>query len=92
MMTPATNLAIQTRVIAHADHLVATYGGFSYLGPLLGVQTLTFYSDAAGFRRDHLELAQRMFRDVAGASFMALRTSELGLFDTLLPPAAVVPG
>jgi hypothetical protein len=30
-------------VIAAAQGLVATYGGFSYLGPFLGVPALTFY-------------------------------------------------
>jgi hypothetical protein len=93
LMTPATNLDVQTRVIAHADHLVATYGGFSYVGPLVGVRTLTFYSDAAGFRPDHLEVAQRMFREIGDASFMTLRTSDLGVLETLLPPTpAPVPG
>ena len=42
-LRPEDNLAVQTRIIAGARGLVATYGGFSYLGPLLGVPTLTFY-------------------------------------------------
>ena len=43
LLRPADNLAVQTRIIAGARGLVATYGGFSYLGPFLGVPTLTFY-------------------------------------------------
>ena len=43
LLRPADNLAYQTRVIAAAQGLVATYGGFSYLGPFLGVPALTFY-------------------------------------------------
>jgi hypothetical protein len=43
LLRPADNLAFQTRVIAAAQGLVATYGGFSYLGPFLGVPALTFY-------------------------------------------------
>ena len=43
LLRPADNLAVQTRLIAGARGLVATYGGFSYLGPLLGVPALTFY-------------------------------------------------
>ena len=42
LLRPEDNLAVQTRVIAAARGLVATYGGFSYLGPFLGVPTLTF--------------------------------------------------
>ncbi len=43
LLRPEDNLAVQTRIIAAANGLVATYGGFSYLGPFLGVPTLTFY-------------------------------------------------
>jgi hypothetical protein len=42
-LRPRDNLAVQTRLIAGARGLVATYGGFSYLGPLLGVPAVTFY-------------------------------------------------
>jgi hypothetical protein len=35
-----TNLAVQTAVVSRAAALVSTYGGFSYLGPYLGVPTL----------------------------------------------------
>jgi len=38
-LEPATNLADQTRIVAHAERLIAPYGGFSYLGPFLGVPT-----------------------------------------------------
>jgi hypothetical protein len=43
LLRPGDNLAVQTRIIAGARGLVATYGGFSYLGPFLGVPALTFY-------------------------------------------------
>jgi hypothetical protein len=43
LLRPEDNLAVQTRIIAAANGLVATYGGFSYLGPFLGVPALTFY-------------------------------------------------
>jgi hypothetical protein len=42
LLRPEDNLAVQTRIVAGARGLVATYGGFSYLGPFLGVPTLTF--------------------------------------------------
>jgi hypothetical protein len=43
LLRPEDNLAVQTRVIAASRGLVATYGGFSYLGPFLGIPALTFY-------------------------------------------------
>ena len=60
-MTPATNLDVQTRIIAGADAYVGTYGGFSYVAPLVGTHALTFYSHITGFRFDHLEVAKRVF-------------------------------
>jgi hypothetical protein len=44
-VTPQDNLAVQTAVVAGARALVSTYGGFSYLGPLLGVPTVAFHSN-----------------------------------------------
>ena len=60
-MTPTNNLTVQTSVIAGARALVCTYGGFAYLGPLLGVPTFSFFSDA-NFNPTHLEAAQRAGR------------------------------
>lgn len=42
LLRPEDNLAAQTRLIAGARALVATYGGFSYLGPFLGIPTATY--------------------------------------------------
>jgi hypothetical protein len=84
LMTPSNNLDVQTRVIAGADALITTYGGFSYLGPLLGIETLTFYSNPAGFRIDHLEVAQRTFRHIGAAPFVALKTDDVGMLEALL--------
>jgi hypothetical protein len=38
------NLAFQARVVGGARALVSTYGGFSYLGPSLGIPTVAFWS------------------------------------------------
>jgi hypothetical protein len=84
LMTPANNLDVQTRVIRGAEALVATYGGFSYIGPLLGVKTMTFYSHPAGFRIDHLEVAQRTFREVGAAPYLVLRTGDVAPLESLL--------
>ncbi len=60
-VTPATNLAFQTTVVAGAKAWAGTYGGFAYLAPFHGVPARALYSDAAGFSRRHLDLAQRVF-------------------------------
>jgi hypothetical protein len=69
LMTPETNLAVQTEVIRGAEAFVGTYGGFSYLAPLCGVNTLAFYSHASGFRFDHLEVAKRVFSALRCGTF-----------------------
>jgi hypothetical protein len=77
LMTPDTNLDVQTRVIAGAEAFVGTYGGFSYLAPLVGTDALAFYSHAKGFRWDHLELAKRVFNSVQAGSFVALDARDM---------------
>jgi len=77
VMSPRNNLDVQTHVIARSKAFVGTYGGFSYLAPLLGVNTVAFFSDGAGFRIDHLEIAKRVFTDLQSASFLALDVRDL---------------
>ena len=79
LMPPEQNLAVQTDVIRHADGFVGTYGGFSYLAPLCGVNTLAFYSHASGFRFDHLEVAKRVFASLRCGTFteIDLRAADL---------------
>ncbi|MEA2348581.1 MAG: hypothetical protein QOG62_2368 [Thermoleophilaceae bacterium] len=52
---PRTNLAVQTAAIAGAQALVGTYGGFSYLAPLLGVPSATVFSER-NFNPAHVEV------------------------------------
>jgi len=79
LMRPVDNLAVQTQVIRHAEAFVGTYGGFSYLAPLVGTGTVAFYSRATGFRFDHLEVAKRVFQGIGCAPFVELdvRASDL---------------
>jgi hypothetical protein len=72
LMTPENNLAIQSEVIRGARGFVGTYGGFSYLAPLCGTNTLAFYSHASGFRFDHLEVAKRVFSALRCGTFTEL--------------------
>jgi hypothetical protein len=95
LMTPRNNLDVQTRVIAGARAFVGTYGGFSYLAPLLGIDTLAFFSDGSGFRIDHLEIAKRVFTDLNAASFLPLDVRDvevirvgLGVGEGVMLPAA----
>jgi hypothetical protein len=78
-MTPENNLAVQTEVIRGARGFVGTYGGFSYLAPLCGTNTLAFYSHASGFRYDHLEVAKRVFSALRCGTFteVDLRATEV---------------
>ncbi|HEY3093404.1 MAG TPA: hypothetical protein VGJ52_09915 [Vicinamibacterales bacterium] len=72
LMTPASNLDVQTRIISAAEAYVGTYGGFSYVAPLSGTHALTFYSHITGFRFDHLEVAKRVFSGLRKGSFVEL--------------------
>lgn len=61
-VTPQDNLAVQTAVVARARALVATYGGFSYLGPMLGVPTLAVHT-REGFLPVHLHVMRAAYPD-----------------------------
>ncbi|MBI4263007.1 MAG: hypothetical protein HY657_01405 [Acidobacteria bacterium] len=77
LMRPEDNLAVQTEVIRHATAFVGTYGGFSYLAPLVGVDTVAFYSHPSRFRFDHLEVAKRVFAGLRCGAFVELDTRAL---------------
>jgi hypothetical protein len=68
---PARNLAVQTAALARAEAFVGTYGGLSYLPPLLGVPSLALYSDPRFFHQ-HLERAQRLFTNSGFGGFSAV--------------------
>jgi len=80
LMTPRTNLRVQSQVIARARAFVGTQGGLSYLAPLYGVQALSFYSQAHPSTARHLELARAVFGGMRPGSYVALDVSDL---DTL---------
>jgi hypothetical protein len=83
LMTARDNLAVQTRLIGRAKALFTTYGGFSYLGPFLGVPSLSFYSDE-NFNPAHLDVMRRALPDLRGPGFAALHRREFPLSDTAL--------
>ena len=72
LLRPEDNLAVQTRIVAGARGLVATYGGFSYLGPLLGVPTLGFL-EIEQTMPIHLEVIRRA---VPGADYEQVKAGD----------------
>ena len=77
LMRAEDNLDVQSAVIGGAEAFVGTYGGFSYLAPLLGVNTVAFYSHPSGFRFDHLDVARRVFSSLRLGSFVPLDLREI---------------
>jgi hypothetical protein len=61
-VTPQDNLAVQTALVAQARALVCTYGGFSYLGPMVGVPTWAIHTRDA-FLPVHLAVLRAAFPD-----------------------------
>jgi hypothetical protein len=82
---PAANLAVQTAVLGRSRAFVGTYGGLSYLGPLVGTPSVSVYSDGSRFRWHHLDLARRLFSGPGYGRFVALDTAELPLLGRVLP-------
>jgi hypothetical protein len=80
LMSPRSNLEIQSAVVARARAFVGTHGGLSYLAPLLGVKSLSFYSEMRPFTVRHLEVARRVFSGPPYGSYVALDVNDL---DTL---------
>jgi len=79
LMTPETNLEVQTRIICGARAFVGTYGGFSYLAPFYGVDTVAFFSHPTAFRLDHLEVSKRVFSSLRAGSFVPLDLRDVGV-------------
>ena len=92
LMSPRTNLAVQTEIVRRARALVATYGGFSYLGPFAGVPSVSFYSEA-NFAPMHLEVMRLAVEELARAGpragAVALDVRDARLLGLLAAPEAV---
>jgi hypothetical protein len=87
-VTPATNLAVQSAVIAGARAFIGTYGGYSYLAPLYGVSALAFYSKPT-FKQHHLYAAQRAFADIHAGPLVPINVANVGVVQLAL--GAMVP-
>jgi hypothetical protein len=84
LMSPRTNLDVQSHIIARARAFLGTHGGLSYLPPFYGVKSLSFYSDPAAFSPRHLELARRVFTRLQPGSYVALHIDDLATLRTTL--------
>jgi hypothetical protein len=84
LLTPERNLDVQTAVIAGAEAFVGSYGGFSYLAPLLGVKSVAFYSEPT-FKTSHLELAEHVFERVGGGSLTVANVADADLLASAVP-------
>ena len=73
------NLAAQSAVVAGARGFIGTYGGFSYLAPLYGVDSLSFFSDRDKLVPFHLDHAQATFGTMNAGSFMACDVADAHL-------------
>jgi hypothetical protein len=71
-MNPATNLALQTLIVAKARAWVGTYGGFAYLAPFHRVPATAYYSVEEGFSKRHLALAQDVFAALSPSPLLAV--------------------
>ena len=67
-MTPATNLAVQSRVLARASLYAGTCGSLAWLAPMLGVPTVAVYADDR-FLSAHLYAARYAYRRMKAAQF-----------------------
>jgi len=74
MMSPASNLAVQTAVIGRATAFVGTYGGLSLVPPLCAVPSFAFCS-VPFMKQAHEQAIRRMIDETAGAP---LRVADIG--------------
>lgn len=78
-LTAATNLAVQTQVIARASLFLGTCGSLAWLGPIVGTPTIGVYADDR-FLAPHLFVAKHAYRLMDAAQFM---TVDLAAIDAL---------
>jgi hypothetical protein len=56
LLSPESNLLVQSAIVAGAQRFVGTYGGFAYLAPLCGVPAVSYYTEPGTFSMRHLDL------------------------------------
>ncbi len=72
---PARNLHVQSAIVANATAFVGTYGGFAYLAPFYGVPSTSYYGDAGGCARSHLQMARAAFAAIGLPDLLQVRST-----------------
>jgi hypothetical protein len=73
------NLAAQSAIVARARGFIGTYGGFSYLAPLYGVDSVSFFSARDRLVPFHLNHALRTFGSMGAGRFLACDVADAHL-------------
>ncbi len=73
LLTPETNLLVQSAVVARARRFVGTYGGFAYLAPFYDVPAVSYYTDPGTFSLRHLDLVQHVLGRRGGPDLLQVR-------------------
>ncbi|MBM3779374.1 MAG: hypothetical protein FJW23_14250 [Acidimicrobiia bacterium] len=76
-MTPGTNLAVQSALLARSQSFLGTCGGLAWLAPFMGVPTTAVYADDQ-LLGTHLMIAKQAGRAVGAAEFSLLDLRALG--------------
>lgn len=88
-LTAQNNLAVQSALVARSSGLYCTYGGFSYLAPMLGRPVTSIYSEQ-NFVPSHLQLAESAFNAGGQGRFAAAPAEALARWlDDLAAPTAL---
>ena len=82
IVSPEDNLSVQTAVIQGASGFVGTYGGFSYLAPLCGVDAVGLFS-VHNFFVQHLEVALQAFDRIDGGRLTTVDLAAVPLISKL---------
>jgi hypothetical protein len=85
-LSPATNLGVQSAVIARARAFVGSYGGYAYLAPLSGVPAVTFYSRPT-FKLHHLHASHRAFERIGAPTLMEIDVAQAALVESVVRAA-----
>ena len=87
MLTPATNLAVQTHVIARASLFLGTCGSLAWLAPIIGTPAVGVYADDR-FLAPHLFVAKHAYRLMDAAAFTTLDLAAVEALDVVPPMAS----
>lgn len=83
LMTPETNLAVQTIAVSRARAFIGTYGGLAYLAPFVDVPALGFIVDPGEASPWHFDLAARVFAVAGMPSVLAIQPQDLPIVDMI---------